>query len=258
MAFCTKCGTQLHENEIHTCMAEQPPTGAAAPATAAPMITTAREQLARVDRHKILNLLKRPMSALQLRGDSDLLYGLLGIIASLVGFVLWSWSFKHQLIKALVVQFGGRLNDYEESYSSASEYLPIVNHMLVLGLVSLIVMLAAVFLLGSKLGSQRHGWKDSLVKLGGLQWITGAALILSALVIFVSVKFSFVLLLTTVIATLVLTLYAGIEMFRIHRDRAVWFIGAVVLIQVVAVLLVFNSFGAEMVDELKEMGGGLF
>lgn len=256
MAYCTKCGTQLHENEIHTCMAEQSTAGAAT--ASAPIMTTAKEQLARVDRHKILNLLKNPMSALHLRGDSDLLYGVLGIIASLVGFILWSWSFKHQLIKAMIAQFGGLMRDDSEAYSDASEYLPIVNHMLVLGLVSLIVMLVAVFLLGSKLGTQRIGWKDSLVKIGGLQWIVGAALIVAALVMFVSVKASLVLLLTTVIASLMLTLYAGIEIFRIYRERAVWFIAAAVLIQVVAVLVVFNSFGTELMDGLKGLGGGLF
>ncbi|WP_046225776.1 hypothetical protein [Paenibacillus dauci] len=260
MAFCTKCGTQLQENEIHTCMASQ---SSPEPVSAsAPLVMTAREQLARVDRHKILNLLKNPMSALHLKGDSDWLYGLLGIIASLIGFVLWSWSFKHQLIKAMISQFGGLMRDdskaYSNAYSNASEYMPIVNHMFVLGLVSLIVMLAAVFLLGSKLGTQRTDWKNSLVQLGGLQLVAGAVLIVAALVMFVSVKASFVLLLTTTIAALALTLYAGIELFRINRERAVWFIAVAVLIQVIAELIVFNSFGTELMDAFKGMGGDLF
>ncbi|MEW4371376.1 hypothetical protein [Paenibacillus kandeliae] len=268
MAFCTQCGTELRTDEVHTCLAKQqsvavPVASTASAATvstpapsAAPMLNNAREQLSKVDKHKILNLLKNPMSALQLRGDSDLLYGIMGIAVSLIGFVLWAWAFKHQLIKAMIGQlssmFGGA-DQYDQTYRSASDSMSIVGHSLILSIVSTLVLLVAVFFIGNKLGTQRLHWKDALVKLGGLQLVTGAALLITTLLMLVTMKFSFVLLFTVLTASLMLTLYAGIEMFRLSRERAVWFIGSTVLIQIVAILLVFNSFGNEMVSSLRDM-----
>lgn len=260
MSFCTKCGTQLQPNEIHTCVsAEQPIVNAASPtSTPSPILTSARDHLAHVDKHKILNLLKNPMSALQLRAESDLLYGVLGLVVSLLGFVLWAWSFKHQLIKLMILGFGSLISDDKESYREASEYLPIVNHMLLLGLISLIVLVGITFLLGNKMGLHKLHWKDSMVQLGGLQLISGIGFIVAALMMFISIKLSFLLLFTTSLAALVLTLVAGIEMFRIQRDRLALFIGLTVLIQVCAILVVFNSFGSELVEEAQRISRNLF
>lgn len=263
MSFCTKCGQQLQPNEIHTCVSpEQPSVNAtlssSTPSTPSPILTTARDHLANVDKHKILNLMKNPMSALQLRSESDLLYGVLGLVVSLLGFVLWAWSFKHQLIKLMILGFGSLINDEKESYREASEYLPIVNHMLLLGLISLIVLVGITLLLGNKMGLHKLHWKDSMVQLGGLQLISGIGFIVAALMMFISIKLSFVLLFTTLLATLALTLVAGIEMFRIHRDRIALFIGLVVLIQVCAILVVFNSFGSELIEEAQRISRNLF
>lgn len=262
MSFCTKCGQQLQPNEIHTCVSPESSAVNATPSpstsTQSPILTTARDHLANVDKHKILNLIKNPMSALQLRAESDLLYGILGLVVSLLGFVLWAWSFKHQLIKLMLLGFGSLISDEKESYREASEYLPIVNHMLLLGLVSLIVLVGVTLLLGNKMGLHKLHWKDSMVQLGGLQLISGIGFIVAALMMFVLIKLSFVLLFTTLLATLVLTLVAAIEMFRIHRDRIALFIGLIVLIQVCAILVVFNSFGTELVEEAQRISRNLF
>lgn len=260
MSFCTKCGTQLQPNEIHTCVSSEQPvvTSASSTATPSPILTTARGHLANVDKHKILNLLKNPMSALQLKAETDFMYGILGLVVSLLGFVLWAWSFKHQLIKLMILGFGSLISDEKESYREASEYLPIVNHMLLLGFVSLIVLVGITFLLGNKMGLHKLHWKDSIVQLGGLQLISGVGFIVAALMMFVLIKLSFLLLFTTLLATLALTLVAGIEMFRIRRDRIALFIGLIVLIQVCAILVVFNSFGTELIEEAQRISRGLF
>lgn len=260
MSFCTKCGTQLQPNEIHTCVSSEQPvvTSASSTATPSPILTTARDHLANVDKHKILNLLKNPMSALQLKAETDFMYGILGLVVSLLGFVLWAWSFKHQLIKLMILGFGSLISDEKESYREASEYLPIVNHMLLLGFVSLIVLVGITFLLGNKMGLHKLHWKDSIVQLGGLQLISGVGFIVAALMMFVLIKLSFLLLFTTLLATLALTFVAGIEMFRIRRDRIALFIGLIVLIQVCAILVVFNSFGTELIEEAQRISRGLF
>lgn len=260
MSFCTKCGTQLQPNEIHTCVSSEQPvvTSASSTATPSPILTTARGHLANVDKHKILNLLKNPMSALQLKAETDFMYGILGLVVSLLGFVLWAWSFKHQLIKLMILGFGSLISDEKESYREASEYLPIVNHMLLLGFVSLIVLVGITFLLGNKMGLHKLHWKDSIVQLGGLQLISGVGFIVAALMMFVLIKLSFLLLFTTLLATLALTFVAGIEMFRIRRDRIALFIGLIVLIQVCAILVVFNSFGTELIEEAQRISRGLF
>lgn len=260
MSFCTKCGTQLQPNEIHTCVSSEQSvvTSASSTATPSPILTTARDHLANVDKHKILNLLKNPMSALQLKAETDFMYGILGLVVSLLGFVLWAWSFKHQLIKLMILGFGSLISDEKESYREASEYLPIVNHMLLLGFVSLIVLVGITFLLGNKMGLHKLHWKDSIVQLGGLQLISGVGFIVAALMMFVLIKLSFLLLFTTLLATLALTFVAGIEMFRIRRDRIALFIGLIVLIQVCAILVVFNSFGTELIEEAQRISRGLF
>jgi len=260
MSFCTQCGQQLQPNEIHTCVSpEQPAVNASSsPATPSPILTTARGHLANVDKHKILNLIKNPMSALQLKAETDLLYGILGLVVSLLGFVLWAWSFKHQLIKIVLEGFGSLLSDDNESYREASEYLPIVNHMLLLGFISLIVLVGITFVLGNKMGLHKLHWKDSILQLGGLQLISGVGFIVAALMMFISIKVSFVLLFTVLLATLALTLIAGMEMFRIQRDRIALFVGLTVLIQVCAILVVFNSFGSELAEEAQRISRNLF
>ncbi len=263
MSFCTQCGMKLQQDEVHNCSnpkrAVEVPAVATASATAIPASThaaTTAPSLQKVDHRQLVNLLRNPMSALQLRGENDLLYGLIGIAVSIIGFMLWAWSFKHQLIQAMVGQLSTLLGGskyYDERYSAASDSLSIVTHSLLLSVVSLIVLLATVFLIGNKLGTQRFQWKDALVKLGGLQLVSGAIFIVAALLMFVSMSISVALLATVATASLCLTIYAAIEMFRLSREREVWFIGLVVLIQTVAVLLVFRSFGSEMMSGLRDL-----
>ncbi|MDO3412595.1 hypothetical protein QWJ34_22710 [Saccharibacillus sp. CPCC 101409] len=214
------------------------------PSPAARWAESAKAGLAQIDTAKLVGLLRNPLSALKLQGDKDLPLGVIGIAASLLGFVLWAWSFKHRVIGAI---YGGfedlGLGDFG---SSMSAELPIVGPLLLTGLVSLAVLLAASYLIGVRRGEQKLDWREGLTRLGGLQLFTGALFLVGALAMFASPSLSFFLLSATLLLSLSLTLHASISAFRIAEERAFLFMLPVVAIQVCAVLIMLNAFSNQL------------
>ncbi|NGZ75277.1 hypothetical protein [Saccharibacillus alkalitolerans] len=268
MSFCTNCGSPITEGQTHVCQASVPsvPASQQASSQASPQDSQQAPQqasqpsgfaggepnarnygelvkgeLSKFEKGTLLELLKNPLSALQLRGESDLRYGLIGLAASLIGYMLWAWSLKRNVIHTVFeLSGGGSRSEWREGYKYASDQFAILSPMFVLGLVSLIALTAGAILLGGGLGTHKVSWKESLAKIGAVQLSVGAGFLVSALMLFVSLRFGFVVLTVVVLSALALTLFAAAQLFRVSQARILPLVGLFMLLVVAVTAITFN------------------
>ncbi|OWA34002.1 hypothetical protein B9G55_16835 [Saccharibacillus sp. O16] len=252
MKFCTNCGSPVQEGEIHVCSQETVPAPVPTVVSSNPSASSSpRAALDKVDKSQLLGLLKNPLSALQLRGEADLIYGLIGLAASLIGFLAWAWSLKRNLIHSLYSAMG-ITQSWGSAYSEASEQFAVIKPMLITGLASLVFLMVGAILFGRWLGQNKASWKESLTPLGAVQLVSGAGFLVSALMLFVSLKFGLTLFIVVMLATLLLTAYTALQFFRIPQHRVVQFMALFVLLQVVAVLLAMDFSANQAVGDFKD------
>ena len=252
MKFCTNCGSPIQEGEVHVCSQEAAST---VPAPSAQPIRTVpappRPDLSSVDKSRLTELLKNPLSALQLRGETDMAYGLIGLAASILGFMAWAWSFKRNIIHTLYGMMGiGQ--SWESAYSEANEQFAVLKPMFMTGLASLVFLLVGAILFGKWLGQHKTSWKEGVTVLGAVQLVSGAGFLVSALMLFVSLKIGLVLFAVVLLATLALTAYASLQFFRVPQHRVLHFMLLFVLLQVVAVLLAMDFSANQAVGDFKD------
>ncbi|WP_172254027.1 hypothetical protein [Saccharibacillus deserti] len=262
MSFCTKCGSPIQEGETHIC---QPPASSPPPPTSAPLYdsqqpqtgqqqpyapgdagtkdygTLVKGELSKFEKGTLLGLLKNPMSALHMHGESDLRYGLMGLAASLIGFMLWAWSFKRNLVHTMFeLMGGGSPSEWRDAYSEAGEQFNIISPLFVVGLVSLAALIGGAILLGSWLGTHKVSGKESLTKLGSVQLAAGAGFIACALMMFVSMRLGLLLLAVVMLSALALTMFASAQLFRVSAERILPFVALFTLLMLAAIAITFN------------------
>ena len=110
------------------------------------------------DGQVLLNLLKDPMNALNLRGDqTGLIYGLIGIISSILGFWLFGLGVRH------IFYIG--LGHY---VVSQRQYRP-KEQSLLLGLFSTVILLGAFWFTGNLITKKKLDIKEFIAKIGSFQ-----------------------------------------------------------------------------------------
>lgn len=260
MKFCTNCGSPIREGEAHVCAQTAPQAHTEntsseliRPIQAAPNPTlrAAQAELSKVEKTRLMELLKNPLSALQLRGETDLIYGLMGLAASLIGYMIWAWSFKRNIIHTL---YGimGISQSWDSAYAEANEQFAVLKPMFITGLASLAFLIIGAILFGRWLGQSKASWKEGLTALGGVQLVSCAGFLISALMLFVSLKIGMVLFIVVALSTMALTAYSAIQFFRISPNRVMQFIALFVLLQVVAVLLAMDFSATQALGEFKD------
>lgn len=230
MSFCTRCGQRMTEGEVHHCPAV--PAGAGSPGGSAGNDFAAT--LKQVDGNTILALLKNPQSALNLNTGKDLIYGILGIVASLVGFMIGIWIMAKKLQDTILGFFGfGGFADFDGGSSTSSMF----GQMFLLGIISLAALFGTIWLLGNWRGARTLSFKDIITYLGGMQYTFGAGFILAGLCTFVSLRFGFLLLFINLLTALVITLMASSDLFEVSKERRLSFVGLSVALYLVVVML---------------------
>ncbi|WP_172195872.1 hypothetical protein [Saccharibacillus qingshengii] len=268
MLFCTNCGNPIKEGETHVCPAapasstglpsssspspapnpipssepipaHTPPSSAGS--TAKDYGTLVKGELSKFEKGTLLGLLKNPMSALQLRGETDLRYGLMGLAASLIGYMLWAWSFKRNLLHTLFeMSGGGSSSEWRDGYSEISKQFAILSPLFVIGLVSLIALIVGALGLGSWLGTNKISGKEALAKLGSVQLAIGAGFLACALMMFVSLRLGLLLLIVALLSAWALTLLASVQLFRVSSERMLPMVALFALVMVAAIAITFN------------------
>lgn len=169
----------------------------------------------KVDFKRMLELLTNPLDSLKLT-DKDFIYGIIGLASSYAAYLLW----------ALLVT--NRLNNLFNPFNSiaslfnggrrSSVFFELFGKMLATGLWSIIVLLGVVWLVGWWRGGSKLELKLYLTRIGGLHYI-GCAGFLLACIVSASFMLSVMVLVITLLFLLVLTLYAGAELFGVPREK---------------------------------------
>jgi|GEM_PF-3437265 len=158
---------------------------------------------AQIDVQRIWELVKNPLSSLKLDGNRDFIYGLLGIAASLIGFMFFTLIIGRSLPFIGWLGLGGTL----------------FGKMLLLAIISNTALHASIWLIGLWQGKQKLGIKPLITHIGALQYGAGAAFIVAGLLYWVSFNLCMIVLLVALLALFTLSIIASLELYNVAKER---------------------------------------
>lgn len=167
----------------------------------------------KVDRGTVVRLLQNPFSGLQLDPAKDFVYGLLGLAASLIGFLIWA---------LLVGQGFGNLFTFGVFGLIDGK---ITGRIFLIGLISLISLICSMWISGLWQGRNRQDIMAVVCRLGSMQTAGGAGFVIAGILALVSLRLSFVAYGITALVTLIVTVMGALELFDIAPERRFSFIG---------------------------------
>lgn len=240
MAFCTHCGSELKEGVTHQCKhgfsashteaaaSMDPESERSTPLPNGPA-NAKTDSSVQLDGQVLLNLLKNPMHALNLRGDqTGLIYGLIGIISSIIGFWLFGLGVRHLFYSGwgIMSLVGGNIG-----LGSSS---------LLLGLFSTVILLGSFWFTGNMITKKKLDIKEFVAKIGSFQLPFGVVLIIGGLLSFMSLKLAFFVLIFALLAALAANSAVVIQLYQISSNQLIKFIGMAIGIYTV-LLVIVNS-----------------
>lgn len=109
---------------------------------------------------------------------------------------------------------------------------------LLLGLFSTVILLGSFWFTGNMITKQKLDLKEFIAKIGSFQLPFGAALIVSGLISFMSLKLAFLILVFALITGLAANSAAIIELYRIGSNQWIKFLGIAIGIYVLLFAIV--------------------
>ncbi|REK74977.1 hypothetical protein [Paenibacillus paeoniae] len=170
------------------------------------------DSLKNVERNKLLTLLKNPLESLQLT-TKEWIYGALGLAASFVGYLVWV-----MILGSKITGLFYNAMPFGKLFAPSSLSFAIFSRMFLLGLLSLVALLAALWLAGWWRSGVQPAWKLFVIRMGGIQYITGAGFLLAGILSF-HFTLSMIVLAITLLSTLALSLQGGLEVSGISKER---------------------------------------
>lgn len=171
--------------------------------------------LEKFDFKRVLRLIINPLGSLK-HSEKDFLYGIIGLASSYVGFLLWSLLVTKK-INALFNPFY-ELASLFSGGSQGSVFFKMFSKLMLTGLWSTITLLAVVWLVSWWTSGLKPDIKSFLTRVGGIHYIGFVGFVL-ACILSASFTFSIVIVAITLLTLLVLTLYAGAEMYGVSREK---------------------------------------
>lgn len=109
---------------------------------------------------------------------------------------------------------------------------------LLLGLFSTVILLGSFWFTGNMITKQKLDLKEFIAKIGSFQLPFGAALIVSGLISFMSLKLAFLILVFALMTGLAANSAAIIEVYRIGSNQWIKFLGVAIGIYVLLFAIV--------------------
>lgn len=206
---------------------------------------SAADSLKKVDYQVIYALLKNPQRAASLQPDKDLVYGILGLVASILGFMIWVWMVGKKLSSLLNDLFGfNDINSFFETGSVSNKISTMLTGKLFgLSIVSIVALGTALWLIGIWLGRKKLTLSDFITYFGGMQYSFGAGFIIAGLGTIVGLRISIILVIINLLASLVLNLMLASEISEVSKDRRLTFVASsiaayIIVSAVLAVIII--------------------
>ncbi|WP_047150824.1 hypothetical protein [Aneurinibacillus tyrosinisolvens] len=222
MNFCTKCGSQLdpelpHEcpNEVKQAQAEITAGAQQSAATVTAQPHPAAEKTLNVQvsfsPQKVFSLIKDPFASVRLSAESDMLYGLLGILFSVIGYAIWAKACASQIEDMVREAMGGMSFLFGQMPGFSIDF----SRLLLFCFLSIALLPLIVWLFANWAGTEKKGFKGMLTVLGGTQWFTFAGFIVTSLAGYLSVKFALLLFVVVLLCNLTIVIQAGLLGFLV-------------------------------------------
>ncbi|HEX7057207.1 MAG TPA: hypothetical protein VF260_08445 [Bacilli bacterium] len=225
MPYCPNCGAQLQEGESHVCAQNQEQAPVAART---------------FEKDVLVKLLKNPFNALELNPEKDLIYGVIGFASSVIGFFIWGWAQFATLLNAFsaILGFGGGFPTFSGSGTWGFSL-----RFLLLGAISLAALLTSLWLIGNWCGAVKRSPRETITRLGALQFPFGACFLVAAFAALISLmKISLLIAALTTLVSLLCTVEAAIDCFQVAKDNRFKFIAYGMVVYAVAVGLIAPLF----------------
>ena len=176
-----------------------------------------KQQVQAIDFQFILKLIKNPFEALKLDGKKDLLYGLIGIGASLVGYIV--------IVLALSSYLKGIfLNPLAALAGAGSGTGAFIGKMILLGILSLLSLFLSLWLISLWKGQERHSIQDMITKLGAMQYLSGVGFLVAGIIAFMTIKLALAIFLIALISTMIISVQAAFQMYKVKEESSALYI----------------------------------
>lgn len=211
-----------------------PPVAAGSAMAQNAVLNQMTASIKQVDKNIILRLLKNPLESLALNPSKDLVYGVIGIAAAIVGFLIWAIFIGGKLESIFygILGFGG-LASFGDKGSIATAF---IGKMFLVAIISNIALLAAVWGVGQWKGGQRQSFKSLVTHIGAIHYIAGAGFVIAGILALMSIKLSLFVLLISLLSALMLSIHAAINLFKVEQNRQALYI----ILSISAYLLVMG------------------
>ena len=115
----------------------------------------------------MLALLKNPQQAENLQPGKDWIYGAIGLVASILGFMIWVWMIGRKIDLMFGGLFGGfgGLTDLGDASGTIGSML--TGRLFVLAVISLVSLLGTLWLVGSWQGGRKLSVRELATYVGG-------------------------------------------------------------------------------------------
>ena len=181
--------------------------------------------LANIDSQKLLSLLKNPTSSVKLQPATDWIYGVIGALVGVIGFWFFVWALKEETTP----DFGG--GDFAEALGALaslsvfdSPFWGLYGSMgpgkyLILGVCAIALAAVAFTLVGNWIGGRKRSWQEAATYYGGTQVQTGAGLIVSGILVFISAELGALVATLLLVLSLIVLVIQGLALHEVSRER---------------------------------------
>lgn len=231
---------QITSEESARRMEDLPPVAAGAARAQRSLLDDMNDSVKQVDKNVIIRLLTNPLESMNLHSTKDLIYGVLGIAAAIIGFLIWAMFIGNKVESVIMRAFGfGGISSFADLFEThRSISAAVYGKMFLIAILSSASLLAAIWSIGSWKGGQRLSIKSLITHIGAMQYIAGAGFIISGILALMSFKLSIFVLTVTLLSTLILSITGAMDLYQVAKEhRALYIVCTISAYLVLFVLL---------------------
>lgn len=220
MAFCSQCGQSLVEGNLHDCSYDE-----------SALLTKGSNPL-KVDYQVLLGILRHPMNCVQFNASNGgLIYGVIGMAMSLLGFFLFALS----LDRAISNAFGGFGIGV-----AIMEQASLGGRSLFMGLLSILGFMASYWLVSQFVTKKKLDIKDFIAKVGSFQLVFGILFMVGAILTFISMQFGFIIIVISLLLALVCTNTLVLQLYEINASQQMKITAGAVGIYTIVLMIILK------------------
>ncbi|QGQ96137.1 hypothetical protein EHS13_15265 [Paenibacillus psychroresistens] len=235
MVFCTMCGQELKADEVHICANN---SGSATKRGGSSLGKDISALASQIDKNLVLELLKNPLVGLRLDPVKDIKYGIIGLAASIIGFIIWAVLISHKIGNIVNGLFGG----FSMLMGESSLGSQLIGKLILIGILSIISLMVSVWGIGNWRGNRKINWAEIITRIGSMQLSFGAGFLITGILGLFSLYLSFLAIAIVAFTNLIITVLGGNELYEVEKDHRFLFITLLTSTYLILFYILFRIF----------------